>query len=114
MGELTLARIVAILACAGLIWIGIGFAGFALTTWLTPYLTLAGAAAATALLLVVAGLCLLLIQGRTSAGFGTTKESDSVLSAIALIAKERPILAVIGAAIFGASEVFFSPRRNKK
>jgi ABC-type uncharacterized transport system permease subunit len=39
--------------------------------------------------------------------------ADGILSAISHIAKERPLLAMLGAALFGAAEVLMSRRRKK-
>lgn len=114
MGDQALGRVLGLLAAAGLLWAGIGFAGIALTTFLAPYLGLPGAAALTAFLFLLIPFCMVLFFGRSSSGLGGAKQADSVLSAIAVVARERPILAVIGAALFGAAEVFLSSRRNKK
>ena len=114
LGEQAIARVLGILACAGFICVGIGFAGIALTEALRPSLTLAGAAALTAFLLLLVPACVVLLYGRRPAGRDNTKSSDSVLSAIAHIARERPLLAMLGAALFGAAEVLLNSRKKKK
>jgi hypothetical protein len=113
VGELALARILGILACAGLIWGGIGFGGYALTAALAPDLTWAGAAAVTALGMLIVLLAVVLLFGRNVAEPIKGKGADSILSAISHIAKERPLLAMLGAALFGAAEVLLNSRRKK-
>ena len=114
LGEQAIARILGILACAGFIWVGIGFGGVALTVALSPYLGLAGAAALTAFLLLLVPACVVLLYGRRPATEASTRSSESILSAIAHIAKERPLLAMLGAALFGAAEVLLNSRKKKK
>ncbi len=113
LGGLAIARILGILACAGLIWVGIGFAGFALTVALSPSLTLAGAAALTAFLLLVVPVFVVLLYGSRTAGVDETGASDSILSDIAHIARKRPLLAMLGAALFGAAEVLLNNGKKK-
>jgi hypothetical protein len=113
LGEQALARILGILACAGLVWAGIGFAGFALTAALAPSLTWAGAAALTALLLLIVPVGVVLLYGQNTTGEARAKGPESVLSAIAQIARERPLLAMVGAALFGAAEVLLNSRKKK-
>jgi hypothetical protein len=117
MGEWAIARVIGILTCAGLIWVGIGFGAFALTTVLAPHLGPAGAAGLTSALLLIGPAFVGIFYGRRrSKGLSGLSDdaSDTVLSAIASVARERPLLAVLGAALFGAVEVFLkAPRRNK-
>jgi hypothetical protein len=114
MGEQALARILGILACAGFIWVGIGFAGFALTLAIAPRLGLPGAAAVTGLLLLLVPIAVSLLFGRSRSNWGGSKGQDSVLSAIAVVARERPVLAMLGAALFGAAEVVLNSRGRKE
>jgi len=114
MGEQALARILGILACAGLVWVGVGFAGFALTTALAPHIGLAGAAAVTAAVLLVVSLIVAALFGRRRAAGQSAKGADSALAAIAALAKERPVMAVIGATLFGAAEVLMAGRRTER
>lgn len=114
MGEVALARILGILACAGLVWVGIGFAGFALTSALAPHIGLAGAAAVTAAVLLLVPLSVVAVFGRHRSADQTTKGTDSALAAIAALAKERPVMAMIGAALFGAADVLLSGRRTQR
>ena len=111
--EQAIAGILALIACAGFLWGAIGFAGFALMTALAPGLGTAGASAVTALiLLIVAGL-IALFSRRKPIAEAETKGADRVLSAIAQIARERPFVAMVGAALLGAGEVLLSRRRKK-
>jgi glycerol-3-phosphate acyltransferase PlsY len=114
LGEQALARILGFLACVGLMWAGIGFAGFALTAALTPSLSLAGAAGVTAVVLLIVPLFVFVAYGGRTAGSPEAKGPENILGAIAQIAKERPLLAMVGAALFGAAEVILNSRRKKK
>jgi sulfite exporter TauE/SafE len=113
MGEWAIARVIGILTCAGLIWVGIGFGAFALTTVLAPELGLAGAAAVTAAFLLIGPAFVVIFYGRRRSTRLREDASETVLSAIASIARERPLLAVLGAALFGAVEVFLKAPRKK-
>ena len=113
LGEQALARILGILACAGLIWAGIGFGGYALMAVLAPDLTWAGAAAVTAFVMLIVPLVVVLLFGRSTTETVKPKGADGILSAISHIAKERPLLAMLGAALFGAAEVLLNSRRKK-
>jgi hypothetical protein len=113
VGEYALARILGILACAGLIWGGIGFGGYALTAALAPDLSWAGAAAVTALGMLIVPLVVVVLFGRSTTEAAKTKGADGILSAISHIAKERPLLAMLGAALFGAAEVLLNSRKKK-
>jgi hypothetical protein len=114
MGEQALARILGILACAGFIWVGIGFAGFALTTAIAPRFGLAGAAGITAAALLIVPIAVSILFGRSRSNWANSKDTDSVLSAIAVVARERPVLAMLGAAAFGAAEVLLNTRGRKE
>lgn len=114
LGGQAIAGVLGILACAGLIWAAIALAGLALVTVLTPIMGLAAAASLTAVLLLIVPVGVVLIYGRRSATTGRNRGADGVLSAIAEVAKERPFLAVIGAALFGAAEILLSRRRRER
>jgi hypothetical protein len=114
LGEQAFAGMLGVLACAGLLWAGIGFAGFSLMTALAPGLGLAAAAAVTALVLLIIPAIVVIFYRRPVAEASAKAGADNVLSAIAQIAKERPLLAMVGAALFGAAEVFLSQRKKKK
>lgn len=114
MGEQALGRILGILACAGFVWVGIGFAGFALTTALAPHIGLAGAAAVAALVLLIVPIIVAALFGRKSPALEGSKRANSALSVIAALAKERPVVAMIGAALLGVTEVLFAKRRTER
>ncbi|MGD0190520.1 MAG: hypothetical protein ABSD74_07250 [Rhizomicrobium sp.] len=116
LGEQAIAGVLGILACAGLIWGAIGFAGYALMTSLSQGLGSAGAAAVTAVILLIVPVAVVALSRRSTpeAESDPAKGADSVLSAIAKVAKERPFLAMIGAALFGIVEVYLNQQRKKK
>jgi hypothetical protein len=115
MAEQALARILGILACAGFIWVGIGFAGFAITTALAPYMGVAASAAFAALVLLIVPVLVVAIFGsKGPAALEGSKPADSALAAIAALAKERPVMAMIGASLLGAAEVLVTKRRSER
>jgi hypothetical protein len=67
----------------------------------------------TALGMLVVPLLVVLLFGRSIGEPAKTKGADGILSAISHIAKERPLLAMLGAALFGAAEVLLNNRKRK-
>lgn len=104
-----------ILATAGLIWAGIGFAGYAIFAGLAPDWGPAGAAGATAggMLFLAALATGVLLSGKTPAPT-PNKVSHSLLGAIARLAQERPLIAMLGAALLGAAEVLLDHHQKRK
>jgi hypothetical protein len=116
LSEQAIAGMLGVLACVGLIWGGIGFAGYALMSSLSPGLGTTGAAAITAAVLLIVPIVVVAFSRRSEPEEkpDVAKGADNVLSAIAKVAKERPLVAMIAAALFGAVEVYLNQRRKKK
>jgi hypothetical protein len=115
-GEQAIAGVLGIIVCAGLTCGGIGFAGYALMTSLSPGLGTPGAAAITAAILLIVPIVVVVFSrsSKPDDAADPAKGADSVLSAIAKVAKERPLVAMIAAALFGAAEIYLNQRRQKK
>ena len=113
LGGMAVAGVVGLFACSSLVFVGIAFAGFAIFTALTPFLGEAGAAGVTAAIFLLPLLLVILVLGSGKSRRRRTRENESLLTLIARVARERPIVAVVGAALFGAAEVLLSSRRRK-
>ena len=113
MAARALAAILALMACAGLVWAGIGFAGFALMSFLTDFVGWPAAAAITAFVFLIVPVGAVVLIGQRVAQARKRRRADAVLAALSRIAAERPIVAVVGAALLGAVEVLLGARRNR-
>ena len=112
--QISKAAILVLLASA-LVWIGIGFAGFALLTALTPALGLAGAAAIVAALLLLAplGALIALMIRRPQRPLGGGEGShEFLLSLLSGFARNKPLIAVGVAVLIGVAEMFFHRRKR--
>ena len=115
MGFPSVAKAVLGLTGAALVFFGIAFLGAALALALEPRLGVAGSAAVTGLILLLPPC----IWG-VAAAFGRPEDlsrrrgptvESAVVTLLGSIAREKPLLAILGAAFFGAAEVLL--RRKK-
>ncbi len=105
------ARVILLIAIAALIWIGIGFAGYGLLLAFLPTLGPLWSALATAALLLllpsVIALVAFYVHGWQSAPAQSVapeaRPENFGLSALAGMAKDKPLLAVLFAGILGAA-----------
>lgn len=111
----------AVLAIIGitLIVLGVGYLGVAIATALTPSLGAAGAYAVTGGIFVgpafLWAIITLLLTRRPPAPKAELGSAERGLWTVlfAAIAKETPWVAVIGAAMVAAAEIFFATRKKK-
>ena len=119
MGGLTVGKVVLAVVALGILWIGIGFAGFALAAALTPAIGVPLAAAAAAFVLIGTSVVLVLIaRPHVAALPAPRKEKDgqaemAMMAALSSVAKDKPLLAVLSAGLFGAADVLLKDRNNK-
>jgi len=121
MGGLTVGKVVLAVVALGILWIGIGFAGFALAAALTPVIGVPLAAAAAAFVLIGTSVVLVLIARPHVAALSAPrkeKEKDgqaemAMMAALSSVAKDKPLLAVLSAGLFGAADVLLKDRNNK-
>lgn len=109
MGPHTSVRIAMAITAAAMIWFGIGLAAYALLTALTEPVGLAWAAAITAAVLLVGPVGWMVVtslRNPTPAAKpnGYAKTGNPILAALAATAEEKPLLAVLGAGLFGVAE----------
>jgi hypothetical protein len=116
LGEQALLRGLLLIAGAALIWIGIGFAGYAIYAALIDAAGPAWGAAVTGACLLALPLgamtILALKQPRTQgrAEFLEAAGDKEALQLLANVAKEKPLIAVLFAGVLGAAETL---RRRK-
>lgn len=121
LGIRAVAGLLLLVTASALIWVGVGFAGYALYLALLPQSGPALAAAIAALILVIAPLGWAVIallrkpQPRAQIHppdprFAAPDADSAALNVLAQVAQERPLLAVLFAGILGASEAI---RRRK-
>jgi len=107
----------AVLAIIGLLLVvfGVGFLSYALALALTPYLGAAGGAAVTGAVFVGppvlwAGLTLMRAPPKPKPA---PAPSSLWMALFAAIAKETPWIAIVGAIVIAAAEMFFGQRSRK-
>jgi hypothetical protein len=116
MGAIAAARFGAVIFGAALVFAGVVFAGTAIMLALSPHIGLAGAAAATAgILLFLPIVVSIFVKLRTPRPLPprpiARAESTAMLAAISAVAVDRPLLAVLGAGVLGVVDVLLKQRR---
>ncbi|HEX3487659.1 MAG TPA: hypothetical protein VHT51_21570 [Micropepsaceae bacterium] len=114
LGAHAISGALLLITASALIWVGVGFAGYAIYIALIPRLSAPWAAAIAAAILVVGPLGWAIIvrapssrraEFRLSNGRTVVKDSqDATLDLLAKVAQEKPLLAMVFAGILGASE----------
>jgi hypothetical protein len=115
MGLAHLAKVVPALIGAALIFFGVAFLGAAIALALEPRLGVAGSAAATGLILLLPP-CLWGVATGFRGPDSIPRQSEptvenAVVTLLSRLAKEKPSLAVLGATLFGAVEMFLRRRK---
>ena len=115
MGLARIAKVVPALIGAALIFFGVAFLGVAIALALEPRLGVAGSAAVTGLILLLPPC----IWGIATAFRGPDlvprrpepTVENAVVTLLSRLAREKPLLAVLGATLFGAAEVLLRRRK---
>ena len=93
------------------ILVGVAFAGFAIFTALERPVGVAGAAALTALILLIGPLLFVFV-----AAFRQPPKSEIgetvLLNLFSGLARDKPLIAMLGAGLFGAADIFLRKRRR--
>jgi hypothetical protein len=119
MGMKAAAGAVLALIGVAMIVFGVGFLAYAIAAALTPSLGVAGAAAVTGGIFVGPpffwAIIILAIRRRPPPPKSQFAPSGLWMALFAAIAKETPWVAIVGAGLVAAAEIFFShrPRRKK-
>jgi hypothetical protein len=110
------AAAVAFLVLAALVFTGVGYLAVAIDTALAAAFGPAGAAAFTAVVLLIApcvwALTVVFRSPRKAPPRGLG--SETVISILSTLVKDTPVLAIAGAGLFAAIETFLKGRREKK
>ncbi|HTP77869.1 MAG TPA: hypothetical protein VMJ73_12925 [Rhizomicrobium sp.] len=112
------AAAAAVLALIGilLLFFGVGLLAYALATALAPSLGVAGGAAVTGAIFVVPPFvwAVIMLSLRPPPPKPAIAPTGLWMTLFAAIAKETPWVAIVGAALVAAAEIFISHRTRKK
>jgi hypothetical protein len=113
----TKAAAAAVLALIGvaLIFFGVGFLAYALASALAPSLGVAGGAAVTGAIFVVPPFiwALIMLSLRRPVPKPIIPPNGLWMALFAAIARETPWVAILGAGLVAAAEIFLSSRKRK-
>lgn len=115
LGVKAAAAMVLALIGVALIFFGVGFLAYALATALSPALGIAGGAALTGAMFVVPPFiwAIIMLALRRPRPRPVVPPDSLWMALFAAIAKETPWVAIVGAGLVAAAEIFLS-RRPKK
>jgi len=112
------AAAAAVLALIGLalLFFGVGFLAYSLATALAPSLGVAGGAAVTGAIFVVPPFfwAVIILSLRRPKPKPIVAPGSLWMALFAAIAKETPWVAIVGAGLVAAAEIFLSRNRSKK
>ena len=115
MGLAGVAKVVPALIGAALVFFGVAFLGAAIAFALEPRLGVAGSAAATGFILLLPpciwGVVTAFRRPDSLLRQPEPTVENAVVTLLSRLAKEKPLLAVLGATLFGAAEILL--RRKK-
>jgi hypothetical protein len=103
-----ISGIILIIAVSALIWLGVGFGGFALWEWLSPHLGTAGAAAIVAFILLLGPIS---VAATLRLRRPAPRSDSALLALLAALGREKPIWIALGAALLGVIEAVFKRRK---
>ncbi len=116
MGAKAAAAAVLALIGVALIFFGVGFLAYALASALAPALGVSGGAAVTGAVFVVPPFvwALIMLSLRQPARKPVIPPNGLWVTLFAAIARETPWIAILGAGVVAAAEIFLSSRTRKK
>jgi len=116
MGAKAAAAAVLALIGVALIFFGVGFLAYALASALAPALGVSGGAAVTGAVFVVPPFvwALIMLSLRRPARKAVIPPNGLWVTLFAAIARETPWVAILGAGVVAAAEIFLSSRTRKK
>ncbi len=107
----TAAGAMLVIIAAALILVGVSFGAFAIFTALERPMAVPAAAALTALILLIGPLLFIFVAVVRQPRKTEQTSEVLLLNLFATMAKDKPLLAVLGAGLFGAADVFLKKRR---
>jgi hypothetical protein len=116
MGAKAAAAAVLALIGVALIFFGVGFLAYALASALAPSLGVAGGAAVTGAIFVVPPFlwAIIMLSLRRTVPKPIVPPGSLWMALFAAIARETPWVAIVGAGLVAAAEIFLSRRPGKK
>jgi hypothetical protein len=116
LGVKAAAAMVLALIGVALIFFGVGFLAYALATALSPALGIAGGAAVTGAMFVVPPFiwAIIMLALRRPRPRPVVPPDSLWMALFMAIAKETPWVAIVGAGLVAAAEIFLSRRPGKK
>lgn len=116
LGIKAAAAMVLALIGVALIFFGVGLLAYALAIALTPALGVAGGAAVTGAMFVVPPFiwAIIMLALRRPAPKPAVPPGSLWMTLFAAIARETPWVAIVGAGLVAAAEIFLSRRPRKK
>jgi hypothetical protein len=107
------AGAIAFLILAAIVFAGVACAALAIDIALTPHLGPAWAAALTALILLMIPTLAWAIVTIRRAFTAQRRAEEALLGALALFMKESPMIALVGAGLFGVASVLLKRWKRK-
>jgi hypothetical protein len=107
----TAAGAVVGIIAAALIFVGVAFAGFAIFTALERPVGAPGAAALAALIFLIGPLLFVFVAAFRQPPKKEIMGEALLLNLFSGLAKDKPLLAMLGAGLFGAADIFLRKRR---
>jgi hypothetical protein len=96
---------------AAMVLVGVSFAGFAIFTALSRPVGVPGAAALTALILLIGPLLFAFVASIRQPRRTNLLSEAALLNLLSGVTKDRPLLAMAGAGLLGAAAMFLRKRR---
>lgn len=114
MGPQLAARALMLMGALALVVAGVGFASYALYLGFLPSLNPAGAAVATAAILLAIpalGVFIMALRGQSAIGHGAAQSGDPTLNVLADVARDKPLVAMLLAGLVGAAGAMNNSRK---
>jgi hypothetical protein len=107
----TAAGVVLGIIAVAMIAVGVSFAGYAIFTALAAPVGNPGAAALTALILLIGPLLFVLLAMMFRPRKEDLLNDQFIMSVLSGLARDKPLIAMVGAGLLGAAGIFLRKRR---
>lgn len=107
----TAAGVVLGIIAIAMIAVGVSFAGYAIFTALAAPVGIPGAAALTALILLIGPLLFILLAMMFRPRKEELLNDQFIMSVLSGLARDKPLIAMVGAGLLGAAGIFLRRKR---
>jgi hypothetical protein len=107
----TAAGVVLGIIAIAMIAVGVSFAGYAIFTALAAPVGIPGAAALTALILLIGPLLFVLLAMMFRPRKEDLLNDQFIMSVLSGLARDKPLIAMVGAGLLGAAGIFLRKRQ---